>query len=740
MKRLALVCLAACGGSSAAPDAVHDGELFEDPPPPDAIVTTVGDPTPYVDPRIGTGGLGYAYGSCFVGAAVPHGLAKPAPDTEDASDDAPSFQHFSGYWAPDTKIIDFTQVHLHGTGATDYGVLALMPAAAWNPDATSIADYAATFTKANELAAAGEYKVTLDNGIGIAVAATTHAAVYRVTSAHAIVFDLKKALSGGSVDDWAIDVDDAGGTATGHLHTIGGMSGGFGGYTVYFAIQGSWAAHHDWANGTALDIADDATLAIGVSLVSLEGAQANLATEVTTLDEPATAASARAEWKQKLAITLSGGTDTQRRIFYTSLYHSFLMPSIISDDDGTYRLAGQPVSTASWHQMSDLSLWDTYRTVSPLYALVAPDSASDTARSLIAFDAGLGAYPKWPLAIGETGTMLGASAEVVIADAVARGVSADGALAYPTLRAAAMDPSAPPASRGGRDQVVAYMQDGYVPRSVDRSVSLTTEYANDDFALAQLAAAVGATDDHDALMTRRLGWRQLFDPAVGFLRARNVDGSFPTDAFNPIAQTSDYAEANAWQSLWMAANHDPDGLVTLFGTSDAAVAKLSSMFAMSKDDWTDTGADGNSLPRPYYWAGNEPDLNAAFVFSQLGHPELTAQWAGWIEDTFYGDGVDGIVGNDDGGAMGSWYVLATLGLYPIAGSDGWILGAPRFPRAEITANGHTLAIVADGDGPYVQSVTLDGAAVTTPSLTHAELVGASELRFTMGPTPSSWGH
>jgi len=701
----------------------------------------VTDAAAYVDPRIGTGGLGYAYGSCFVGAVAPHGLAKPGPDT-DGSFGTASFQHFSGYFAEDDRIQGFSSVHLHGAGATDYGVLSVMPTLAFDPQKTSVVDYEDSFAKPDELVGAGTYTVTLASGIEVELTATPRVAVERYTfpADGAIVIDLAKTLSGGMVDSASVAVDDVKHVVTGQLHHLGGMSKGFGGYTVYFAIatDAPWTASTTWAMGAALtEPAGAHTLAIGLSLVSLDGARRNLAAEVPTVDFDAVAAQTRAAWAQKLdVVKLTGGSEAERRIFYTSLYHAFLMPSVIGDVDGTFVLAGQqPVVAYGWQQMSDLSLWDTYRTVEPLYALLAPESARDTTRSLVAFAQGLGAYPKWPLAIGETGTMLGASAEIAIADAFARGVPDTGAdIAWPLMYDAATSSNAPASERGGRDQVVAYMQYGYVPRSVGSSVSLTTEYAHDDFALAQLAGALGDANDRDALLARSHGWAKLFDPSTGFLRGRGSDGSFAAGAFDPTAFASDYAEADAWQSLWMTANHDETTLASAFGGADAALAQLETMFEDTQQDWQTSDPSAANFPRPYYWAGNEPDLNAAYVFAQLGQPRSTAKWLHWLEATWYSDRPDGVPGNDDGGTMGAWYVLSTLGVYPVAGSDRWILGAPHFASARVHVGDHDLVIVADGASDsaiYVESIELDGVPIEAPYVTQAQLAGASELRFVM---------
>ncbi len=738
-----MALVTACGGAA-------------DPP----IQPEVSDAAAYVDPTIGTGGLGFAHGSCFVGAAVPHGMVKVGPDTSGPFGTV-NFLHYSGYFAEDDRIQGFSHVHLHGAGATDYGVLSVMPVVTFDPAKTSVVDYETRFDKADEHAAAGRYEVTLANGIGVTLAATQRAAVHRYTGAGAVVIDLGKTLSGGEIDAASITVDDAANELSGQLHHLGGMSGGFGGYTIYFVARSApaarWSAHAVWSAGNAPSAAPTAQgtgvgaaltvparfeLAVGISLVSVAGARANLTSEIPTVDLDAVATRGHDAWTQQLgSVLLTGGSDAERRTFYTSLYHAFLMPSVIDDVDGSYQLAGGPARTAvGWHQMSDLSLWDTYRTVQPLYAWLAPDSARDSARSLVAFGADVGIYPKWPLATGETGTMLGASAEIAIADAQLRGVAGTGAdLAWPTLRAAAMDPIAPAAGRGGRNDVEPYLQLGFVPRSVNRSVSTTTEYAHDDFALAQLAGALGQPVDHDALLARSHGWRALFDPAVGFLRGKNMDGTFPATAFDPLEMSDDYAEANAWHSLWMAGSHDPDGLAEIFGGRDEAIAKLEEFFTLAKQDWDTADESAANFPRPYYWHGNEPDMNAAFVFTQLGRPDLTQEWVRWIEDSMYSDQPNGVAGNDDGGTLGAWYVLATLGVYPIPGSDRWILGAPRFPQARVRVGGHELTIVADGEGPYVVAIELDGALLDGeaggPILTHAQLAGAGTLRFVMSTTP-----
>jgi predicted alpha-1,2-mannosidase len=706
-----------------------------DPPLPE-----VTDATEYVDPRIGTGGLGYAHASCFVGAAAPHGLAKPGPDTNGLFGTV-NFQHYSGYFAEDDRIRGFSTVHLHGTGGTDYGVLSLMPTLAFTDGKTSVVDYEARFAKEDERVHAAYYAVELASGIDVELTATPRVALHRYTmpAAGTVVIDLAKVLEDGEVD--ASQIDITADEVSGWLHHLGGMSGGFGGYTLYFSIRSTaaFSTQHRWATGAALALpAGTTTLAIGISLVSLDGARKNLAAEVPVIDFEAVRAATVDAWREKLnVVRLTGGTVAQRRTFYTSFYHAFLMPTVIEDVDRQFQIANRPPWTAhepGWQMVSDMSLWDTYRTVAPLYSWLSPQSARDQVYSLAVFAQELGAYPKWPLAIGESGSMLGASAEIVIADAITRG--AIDSVPYQG-KTKLFDAAMGTGSLGGRDQVVPYMQLGYVPASGDRSVSVTTEYAHDDFALAQIAEPAMKA----ALLERSHGWRKLYDPSVGFLRARAADGTFSTAGFDPFAWLDEYAEANAWQSLFMAGIHDSEGIASILGGNAGAVAKLSTFFDEAKRDWETSDESAANFPRNYYWAGNETDLNAVFLFAQLGRPDLTQHWVRWLVDTMYSDQPSGVPGNDDGGTMGAWYVFATLGLYPVAGSDQWVVGAPLFPQARIAVGGKELvieAVAASAGARYVASVELDGVPLDVARLTHAQLAGASLLRFVMSAEPTSW--
>ncbi|MFO0762283.1 MAG: GH92 family glycosyl hydrolase [Byssovorax sp.] len=722
---------------------------------------------------IGSGGFAYGVGSAFPGALAPQGLAKVGPDTKGPWGTA-SFLHFSGYWYGDDTIQGFSHLHLHGTGATDYGVLAFMPSDGFDASRTTPNGYESHFQKKTESAVPGHYAVVLDRGnIAVDLTATTHAAYHRYTypmgaKVAEVIVDLDHHLNGGSVSDAEVTLYPEEQRIRGRLHSVGGMSGGFGGYDVFFEARtrDAWTESQVWHKGAApapstaamgegvgfalgFDPAKGPVeIKVGLSLVSGDAAAMNLAAEISGWSFEETAKQTAAAWDALLGtVKVQGGSADEQSMMTSAVYHAFLMPTVQSDVDGGYRGMDQQIHKADGYRyVSDLSLWDTYRTLHPLYALIARDRALDAVKSLHAKAKDGGYFPRWPIATGEAGTMLGASAEVVVADAYLKGIKDfDAEGAYQILRAAAMDEKAPPGGRGGRDQVDSYMKYSYVAaEDSGRSVSHTTEYANDDFALAGLAGALGHGGDESALLARAVGYRKLFDPETGFLWAKHGDGTWASSHLDATLFADDFAEANAWQSTWMVAA-DAEGLATLFGGRDKAVAKLIEMFEQTRVDWEQTDWTNpltQGTQRPYYWASNEPDINAPYLFAQLGRPDLTQKWVAWLRANVYSAGADGLPGNDDGGTMAAWYVFSALGFYPIAGTPRYVVGAPLFPYAEVAVEGGVFTVDApavSAENVYVQKVTLNGAPLDKAEIVHADLKAGGSLVFEMGPKPSSWG-
>lgn len=549
------------------------------------------------------------------------------------------------------------------------------------------------------------------------------------------------------------------------------MSRGFNGSMIYFAMRTlqDWSGNVVWSSGQApaagthaagtkagFDLDFDLTkdhlpieLQVGISLVSIDEAQANLDAEMPKFAFDDEAKIAANSWNQASSvITFGGASPAQQTMLDAAVYHLYLMPTVLSDVDGSYVGLDGKVAKADFRYCSDMSLWDTYRTLAPLYGLVAPERARDALRSLNAMAKAGGYFPKWPIATGEAGTMIGASAEVVVADAYAKGIrDFDAEGTYQIMRAAAMGSSEPAGGRGGRNQVSKYMQDGYVPGSVGGSVSWTIEYGQDDMALAQFADALGHRDDALVLRERAHGWQKLYDAQSGFLWAKADDGSWATSHGDPTVHSTDFVEANAWHSLW-GPWYDSDRLISTLGGRDAFVAKLENFFVQGKADydsvdWTTPNSLSRAAMRKYFWGGNEPDIHAPYLFALAGRPDLTQKWLRWIEREVFTAGADGLPGNDDGGTMSAWLVFSALGFYPMAGSDNYVIGAPMVPHAELKIGGGVFTIDATNvsdDHPYVQSVTLNGAPLDHVIIKHADFKPGGALVFTMGSGPSKWGH
>jgi predicted alpha-1,2-mannosidase len=727
--------------------------------------------TPVAPLFIGTGGFGFAVGSSFVGAAAPQGFAKVGPDTSGPWG-VVDFLHCSGYWYGDDTVLGFSHLHLQGTGVPDGGVIALMPTDVFDASRTTAAAYAAKMDKSSETNEPGKYAVTLvSSGVRVEIAATAHAAHHRYTfasksaAAH-VVLDLAHHLERGHVESELLDVDAAARTVRGSVKSVGGLSGGFGGTTFFFALRtkDAWSSAEVWSQGQApmpgthasgagvglvLDF-DLATLKapveiqVALSLVSTDAALANLDAEMPSFDFDGVAKKTAAEWSDATSVVrFDGGSREQRAMLDAALYHALLMPTVVSDVDGAYvGIDGKLAHAEGYRYSTDMSLWDTYRTLHPLYDLAMPDRARDVVRSLTAMAKASGSFPKWPTGTGEAGTMIGSSAEVVLADAYVKGIrDFDAEGAYAIMRGAAMDRADPPRGRGGRNNVIPYMDLGFVPASFGASASVTIEYGQDDAALAQFARALGHEGDAATLEARAHGWQKLYDPASGFLWAKSADGSWATSHGDPTIATDDFDEANAWQSVW-GPWFDFDGLVSVLGGRDALVAKLESFFEQGKEDydaihWTQALSAGTR--RKFFWGGNEPDIHAVYLFALAGRADLTQKWVRWIENEVYSAGADGLPGNDDGGTMSAWLVFSALGIYPVPGTDHYVVGAPMFPHAEVKVLGGVLTVdapnVSDAN-VYVRSVTLDGSPLTSSTLRHADLHAGAKLVFDMTNAPA----
>jgi predicted alpha-1,2-mannosidase len=496
------------------------------------------------------------------------------------------------------------------------------------------------------------------------------------------------------------------------------------------------------------------TMKVALSYVSAADARQNLDAEDPGWSTAAVAARTSEQWNQLLGrIRIGGGTAAEQTEFYTALYHSLLEPSTFSDVNGDYpgfdgQLHTLPRGQA---QYANFSGWDVYRDEVPLLALVAPQQTSQMMSSLLNDEAQGGWLPKWPLADDYTGVMNGDAADQILAEAYAFGArdfDAQAALSA-MVRGASVVPGKKQLGQGWyeeRPQLSQYQDLGYIKNvqesslsPVDNGASQTLEYASADFAISQLAGALGDTATEQTFLGRSQNWTNIFNTATGYIEPRGGSGQFPelgpaTYGWSSFGQ-SGFQEGNAAQYTWMVPQ-DLGGLISAIGGDPAVVQRLDTFF-------TQLNAGPNA---PYMWAGNEPSLGTPWLYDYAGAPYKTEQVVHDLLTSVYSDSPGGEPGNDDLGAMSSWYVWASLGLYPqTPGTTALDLGAPIFPEASFRIPGRPpVTISAPGASPsmYIQGVTVNGQASPDAWLNGSLFSGwrpaAVNVRLTSAPD-STWG-
>jgi len=724
-----------------------------------------------VNPFIGTGGYPWVCGHNFPGAMVPFGMVRLGPETASILLHKRAL-NTSGYYYGDDQVLGFSHTRLNGTGATDGGHFLVMPTLdAVAPHLLRKAQ-STTFSHREESASPGYYAVRLPKlGVLVELTATPRVGVHRYTfsegkPAH-LILDVMNALGGRRASEGTVRVLPEAGEVEGSVKTFGTFSGRYGGIKVYFvaSLSQPLAGFTTWQDdvvagnkafaannqaGVYLSFAPTngpqaITLKLAISYVSIENARTNLQVEAGAKDFDQVLAEAQRAWEDRLSLVrIEGGTDEQKQILYTALFRVFQMPTMFNDANGDYLGFDRQVHKASGFQyFTDLSLWDTFRTVHPLYTLIAPKDQRDMLVSLVKMLEQGGWLPRWPSGHGYSNSMLGTPADIVIADSYLKGIrDFDVAKAYQAMRRTALARTPPGAAFSGREGVEAYLQYGYCPAGLVRnSVTRTLEYSWADHAISLLAQSLGHAEDAALFRKHAQSYRNVWNPGTQYFQPRDGQGRF-VEPFKPLLltyfdrkgkYTKDYVEGSALQWRW-GAPFDAEGLIALFKSREYFVAALNSFFARSDP------AMGAWNPGPYYWHGNEPDIHAAYLFNDAGRPDLTQKWVRWILDHKYGNGYDGLDGNDDAGTLSAWYVFSALGLYPVAGSDKYQLGAPLFPRAEVRLKNNRLVIVAENyapNHPYVGKVWLNDTLLDRWWIRHSEIEQGGVLRFAMSPEPVS---
>ena len=706
------------------------------------------DYTQLVNPFIGTDFTGNTY----PGAQAPFGMVQLSPDNG-----LGGWDRISGYFYPDSTIAGFSHTHLSGTGAGDLYDVLFMPVTLPYKEAKGELGIHSKFSHQDEEASAGYYRVKLqDYNINVELTATPRCGVQRYTFPKAesmVILNLKKAMNWDFTMDSQIEIVDSC-NIRGYRFSEGWARG----QKLYFATRFSKpfkSVEMDNAEiklkgekvGTSniarfmfdTEEGEQITIVTALSGVSVEGAVKNLDAEAPHNDFDQYLADAKADWNKQLQRIEVVGTNNDDKVnFYTALYHSMIAPTIYSDVDGKYYGPDKQVHQAEgWVNYSTFSLWDTFRAAHPLFTYTEPERVGDMVQSFIAFYEQNGRLPVWNFWGSETDMMIGYHAVPVIVDAYLKGIGNFDA-------EKALEACVATANIDEYRGIGSYKKNGYIPYNVtdqynteNWSLSRTLEYAFDDFCIAEMAQKMGKTELANEFYKRSQNYRNVFNPATGFMQPIDDKGVFQPN-FNPDEYTAHICESNAWHYFW-SVQHDIKGLVSLTGGQDKFAAKLDSMF-------TYIPAGNEELPIfstgmiGQYAHGNEPSHHVIYLYNKVRQPWKAQKYVAQVMHDLYFNAPAGLCGNEDCGQMSAWYVFSAMGFYPVNPVSGeYEIGTPLFPEMRLNlGNGKTFTVLAPNvsrENIYIQSVKINGQPYDKSYITHQQIMDGSTIEFVMGNQP-----
>ena len=687
--------------------------------------------TRWVNPFIGTGAVQSSLsGNNYPGATVPFGMVQLSPDTREA----PDWAQASGYDYNDSIIYGFSHTRLSGTGASDFIDILLFP---------TISDKRkSTFTHQHEQARPGYYQVLLkDEKIQAELTASVHVGVHRYTCSDGdqlkLWLDLDHSANKGSWNRRIIQsqLRMVSPTVVEGYRIITGWAKL---RKIYFHLEFSqpilsnqlYDGNRMYENTPVINGTElrglfcfdkkwnkELICKVALSPVSIENARLNMATEVPGWDFEYIARAAETSWEKELKKIIIQGTDLQKKIFYTALYHTMVQPNTMSDVNGEYMASDYVTRSVAKGEVhySTFSLWDTFRAAHPLYTLIHTHRIPDFVKSMMRQYDYYGYLPVWQLWGQDNYCMIGNHSIPVIVDAVLKGVAGvDEEKAYEAVFNSSIvsHPNSP---------FEVWEKYGYMPENIQtQSVSITLEQAFDDWCVAQLAKRLGKEKDYNHFMKRSAFYRNLFNSKTGFFQPKNDKGEW-IEPFDPYKYGANggypFTEGNAWQYFWYVPQNIPD-LISLTGGNKAFVAKLDTFFTVSYQ----SGAlnDNASGFVGQYAHGNEPSHHVAYLYACAGEPWKTQKYVAYIMNELYNDSSSGYAGNDDCGEMSAWYVFGALGFYPVNPVSGeYVIGTPMLEEAVIQLPGRkTFTVKAprkEGNEVYICSMKLNGEKYTKNS-------------------------
>ena len=745
--------------------------------PTETTVSAPSDYIQYVNPIIGTNGMGHT----FPGACAPFGIVQLSPDTDTVPHDIDGvyqprvYEYCAGYQHKDSTIVGFSHTHFSGTGHSDLGDILVMPVTGeikFNPGTQTDPDagYRSRFSHETEKAVPGYYEVFLqDYGVKAQLTATEHAGIHRYTYPESqdgsIILDLQHGIynyDGKTL--WANLRVENDTLLTGYRITNGWARTNY----TYFAISfnqpimdygyrelqkpkynGMWGkfdVKHNFPEMTGRKIVAYFTfkepktleMKVALSATSTEGALRNLHAETDGRNFEQLLAETQAKWNKELSIIQANGTEDQKSMLYTSLYHTMINPSIYMDVDGQYRGIDHNIHRAEgFTNYTVFSLWDTYRALHPLFNMLQPKRNADMVASMLKHSEQSvhGLLPVWSHMGNENWCMIGYHAVSVLADAYAKDVASQKDAMLKAMHRSSTCPY--------YVNLDDYQKLGYVPFDKNSGcVSVTLEYAYDDWGIYQAALKAGNQELAEQYKQRAANWRNTFDTHLGFARPRMIDGTWKEPFSLLDTEGEGFVEGNSWVYSFYVPQ-DVNGLIKAMGGDAQFIHNLDTLFIMhlpaeffeNTEDVTEEGLMG------CYNHGNEPAHHIAYLYNWTSAPYKTQYWLREIMNRFYKNNIDGLCGNDDCGQMSAWYIFSAMGFYPVCpGSDQYVLGAPYLPYLKVClGNGRTLEIKAptvNDENRYVQKVFFNGQEISKLYLIHEQLMQGGELVFEMGSKPN----
>ena len=714
-----------------------------------------GEITKYVNPFIGTGAIdGGLSGNNYPGATSPFGMIQLSPDTSEA----PNWGDASGYDYNRSTIFGFSHTRLSGTGASDLIDVTLMP--------TSSGRTSSTFTHDEEKASPGYYQVMLkDENINVELTTTQRNGIHRYQYPAGkdaeVILDMDHSADKGS---WGRRIINAQIRIL-NDHAVEGyriITGWAKLRKIYFYMEFSspiltstlrdgGRVHENTAvvNGTNLHgcfrfgklNGKPLTCKVALSSVSMENARQNMEQEAPHWDFDRYMAAADADWEKQLGKIEIKGTEVQKEIFYTALYHTMIQPNIMSDVNGEYMAAdytARKVGDNETHYTT-FSLWDTFRASHPLYTLLEPERVTDFVKSMIRQYEYYGYLPIWQLWGQDNYCMIGNHSIPVITDAILKGIPGiDVEKAYEAVYNSSVTshPNSP---------FEVWEKYGFMPENIQtQSVSITLEQAFDDWCVAQLAEKLNKDADYERFHKRSEYYRNLFHPKTKFFQSKNDKGEW-IEPFDPYQYGGNgghpFTEGNAWQYFWYVP-HNIQALMELTGGTKAFEQKLDTFFTSNyKSEQMNHNASGFV---GQYAHGNEPSHHVAYLYNFAGQPWKTQKYVSHILNTLYNNTSSGYAGNDDCGQMSAWYVFSAMGFYQVNPADGrYIIGSPLLDECTLKLAGnkdfHIRTIRKSPEDIYIQSVTLNGKKHKDFFITHQDIMNGGTMVFKMGKKPSGWG-